>query len=65
MYFDFSFKKSILMIYSDFKNSKIRVDNFINSIEKSFGISKSTFYNWLNDPIINSYKLNIKYDNKN
>lgn len=64
MYFDFSFKKSILMIYSDFKNSKIRVDNFINSIEKSFGISKSTFYNWLNDPIINSYKLNIKYDNK-
>ena len=52
------------MIYSDFKNSKIRVDNFINSIEKSLGISKSTFYNWLNDPIINSYKLNIKYDNK-
>ena len=63
MYFDISFKKSILKIYVNFKDYNIPIDKFINSIEKSFGISKSTFYNWLNDPLIHSYKLNVKYDN--
>lgn len=64
MYFDISFKKSILIIYTNFKDSNISIDKFINSIEKSFGISKSTFYNWLNDPSINNYKLNAKYKNE-
>ena len=63
MYFDISFKKSILKIYVNFKDYNIPIDKFINSIEKSFGISKSTFYNQLNNPLIYSHKLNVKYDN--
>lgn len=64
MYYDISFKKSIIMMYDAYKYNKLMIKFFIESIYKFFGISKSIFYVWCKDVNIKNYNLVYNYENK-
>jgi len=65
MYNNISFKKSILILYDNYIKNKLKFFDFIDTINKSFGISKTTFYNWKNNPEIQNFNITLNYENKN
>jgi hypothetical protein len=58
MFYDISFKKSNLIMYHRYREQKLNVQSFIDLIDVTFNISKSTFYNWLNNDDIIVFKQN-------
>ena len=59
MFYDISFKKSILTMYCRYREQKLSAQSFIDLIYVTFNISKSTFYNWLNNDNINNYQVKL------
>ena len=63
MFYDNNFKKSIILMHQEYIKNKQPVKIFINIIKKVFGISRSTFYSWLDNKEIVNLEIKKTYKN--
>lgn len=63
MFYDNNFKKSIILMHQEYIKNKQPVKSFINIIKIVFDISRSTFYNWLDNKEIVNFEIRKSYKN--
>jgi hypothetical protein len=63
MFYDNNFKKSIILMHQEYIKNKQPVKSFINIIKIVFEISRSTFYNWLDNKEIVNFEIRKSYKN--